>query len=508
MMKVREVLRLKFNLGLSNEKIAQSIGIGETTVREYLIRTKNAEITWPLPEGLCDKSLEEALYPVGHSGNMYEKPRFEYIHQELKKQGVTLLLLWEDYKESNPKYFCYSQFCRLYRDWRSCSDTWMIQSHKAGESTFMDWAGNTMPIYNRQDGSIAFKASIYVSALGASSYTFCVALKNQQTPNLLDGHKQMNEYYGGVTETWVFDNPKTAITKANRYEPDFQEDYNALAKHYGVALLPARVRRPQDKSRAEDAVYLVETAILAPLRNERFFSLEELNAAIRIGLETLNHKPFQKMPGSSRFSLYCEIDKPALRPLPDVPYEIFLFGRETLNRGYHIYIEGIPYSVPHKLVGKRIESRYNERVVEFFYDSQRVAIHQRSFEIGIPVTNPDHQPVKHQKQAECTPENVKEQAQAMGESVFAWVCRVLENTDVHPKQRLNTALGVVRLSKSYSFSRINAACLRGLYYHNFLYKGVKDMLERGLDSLSLPTVENSQRLPQNHSNIRGPGYYI
>lgn len=513
MRKIREVLRLKFDTTRhSDEKIAKIVGIGETTVRQYLNRAKTAQLTWPLPEDLCDKKLEETLYPddlLERRSNEYDLPDFEHIHNELKKKGVTLALLWKEYWQSHCNFYSYSQFCQLYKNWNSVRDTSMIQTHKAGECTFIDWAGLTIPIYNPQDGSIDFEAQIFVSALGASSYTFARAMKSQRVSDWCDAHKHMSEFYNGISEYWIPDNLKSGVTKSHRYEPNIQETYNDMSKHYKVAILPARVRRPQDKSKGESAVYLVENQALAPLRNQKFFSLQALNEALNGPLEQLNKKPFQNMPGSSRYSLYLEIEKPALSPLPATPYEVFYYGRETLNKEYHIFIEGVPYSVPYKLIGKSIESRHNERTVEFFYNSKQVAIHARRFKIGVPVTDSNHQPIKHRRHAESIdPENIRDQALKIGESTLTWVTRVLEDPDVKERQRINTALGVVRLSKSYSFARLNAACARGLFYENFLFKGIEDILKRNLDSIALPNIEALKPLPQEHINVRGPNYYI
>jgi transposase len=512
MRKIREVLRLKFSgAKCSDEKIARIVGIGETTVRQYLNRAKEAGITWPVPEYLCDKKLEESLYSrqFEQDSDKYDLPDFESIHKELLKKGVTLSLLWEEYKKSYVNYCCYSLFCRMYKEWCATGDTWMMQSHKAGDDTFIDWAGLTFPIYNPKDGEVDFEAQIFVSALGASTYIFCEGFRTQQIPDWALAHKHMSEFYEGVSDYWIPDNCKTAVSRSNRYEPGFQGAYDALARYYKVAILPARVRRPQDKSKVEAAVYLVENQILAPLRNLKFFSLEEFNLAVRPLLMDINKKPFQKMPGSSRYSLYLEIEKPALNPLPDVPYESFYYGRETLNNGYHIFIEGVPYSVPYTLVGKSIESRHNERTVEFFYNSKQIAIHQRSFQSGIPVTKKEHQPIKHQRHAESTdPENIKTQAAKMGDSVLKWVVHVLEDPDIKEKQRLNTALGVVRLSKTYSLARVNAACARGVFYNNFFFKGIEDILKRNLDNSPLPSIETLEPLPQQHANVRGSEYYL
>jgi len=507
MRKIKDVLRLKFDGKLSNAKIARSINIGETTVEQYLFRARKADLTWPLPEDMDNEKLEAILYPPKEvSPDGYDLPNFEHIHKEIKRKGVTLQLLWEEYN-SNQKGYSYSQFCNMYKLWKATDETWMIQTHKAGVNTFIDYAGLTISIFDPSTGLEAFNAQIFVSALGASSFIFCEATKSQTIEDWIGSHKRMNEYFGGVTECWVPDNLKSGITCANRYEPTPNRCYRDLADHYGVHIIPARVRKPKDKSKAEGGVYVVETQILAPLRDRKFYNLAELNGAIMNLLEALNKKPFQKMPGSSRYSLYLEIDKPALKPLPDMPYELSHWGKEKVGQSYHLTIEGVPYSVPYTFVLKDVEYRYNERTVEIFINDKLIALHGRSYEKGVPVTNNNHRPSKHQYQAQCTPEEIRKQARAIGEDCAVWVDCIFEDSFLHMTSRINRTLGVIRLAKTYENSRLNAACKRGLFYKNFLYQGIKDILKNNLDRQPLPVEETSGILPQDHNNIRGPIYY-
>lgn len=507
MRKIREVFRLKFDLKLSNSKIAAAVGIGETTVEVYLCRAKRKGMTWPLPSDMDDEQLEKTLYPHTEEPlEGYVLPNFEHIHKQLTIRGVTLQLLWEEYTAHQVGY-AYSQFCKLYRRWKKGGETWMLQTHKAGVNTFIDYAGDTIPIFDSKTGLHAFDAQIFVSALGASSYLFAEATESQAGRDWIGSHKRMNVFYDGVTECWVPDNLKTGVTHADRYEPEINRTYLDLAQHCGTSIVPARVRRPQDKSKAEGAVYLVETQILPRLRDRKFFSLEELNTAIREPLIQVNKKPFQKMPGSSRYSLYLELDKPALRPLPETPFELFHWGSMTVNPSYHIMIDQVPYSVPYAFVNKTIDFRYNERTVELFFKGKLIAMHLRSFERSIAVTNNHHRPPQHQHQAACTPEEIKKQAQNIGEPTLIWIERVLEDSSLHIKARINRTLGVVRLIKQYPKERLNAACSRGLYYENFTRRGLLDMLERELDKQPLPKQETIQPLPQEHCNVRGALYY-
>jgi transposase len=435
----------------------------------------------------------------------YEAPDFEYILKEIKKKGVTLQLLWEEYS-SNKNGYSYSRFCALYQAWKVSNETSMLQDHKAGVDTFIDYAGHTIAIYDPKTGLKEYDAQIFVSALGASSYLYCEATRTQTEEDFLESHKRMNAFYGGVTECWVPDNLKSGVTKADRYEPKINRSYLDLACHHGVSVVPARVRHPKDKSKAEGGVYFIESQILAPLRNCKFYALEELNDAITERLIVINQKPFQKMPGSSRYSFYLEIDKPALKSLPEIPYESFHWGVATVSKNYHITIEQVRYSVPCFFINKIIEFRYNERTVEFFFKGKTIATHMRSIEDNI-VTNNNHCPLSHQYQAKCTPEEIKKEAQAIGESVELWVESVFADESLHIRQSTQITLGVVRLLKKYAKERINAACKRGLFYKNLTLKGIKDMLGRDLDKKPLPKIELTKPLPQKHNNVRGAMYY-
>jgi len=510
MRKIREAFRLKFEFKHSNATIARTLGIGETTVEEYLGRARRNHVPWPLPEDMDDQQLEHALYPPRESSwEEFLTPDFERIHRELQRKGVTLRLLWEEYTDSaaDSPYtiYGYSAFCKLFKEWKATDQTWMIQTHKAGENTFIDYAGLKVPVFNLATGQKEFDAEIFVSALGASSYTFCLATRSQKLEDWIEAHKKMCQFYGGVTECWVPDNLKSGVTKADRYEPEINQTYLDLSHHYGVSVIPARARRPQDKSRVEGAVYLVETHILAPLRDRKFFSLEELNAALQELLAEVNRQPFQKMPGSSRYSQYLELEQPLLKPLPEFPWELFHWGTATVGSHYHVMVEGKAYSVPYGFVGKRIDFRHNERTVEFFYHGKPIAAH--ALGQNAIVTNPHHCPEKHRHQAEISPETIRESALQIGKETLEWVESALSDSSLHIKQRINSALCVVRLSKKYPHGRLNAACARGLYYRNFKARGIRDILTRELDKQPLPELPASIILPQNHTNVRGSIYY-
>lgn len=508
MRKIKEVLRLRLELKRSYEVIARSLNIGETTAREYVFRAERARLAWPLSKEMTEEQLSDLLYPPkGPREQEQIALDFSYIHKELGRKGVTLVLLWQEYLEKHPKGYSYSRFVFLYEEWKSCSNIWMPQKHKAGEVSFVDYAGMTIPIYDPQTGDVSFNAQIFVSCLGFSAYTYCKAYKSQQLNEWIEAHKNMFTFYEGVPEALVPDNLKSGVKTADRYDPELNPTYYDMANHYGTVILPARSRKPKDKAKVENAVLNVEREVLAPLRDRRFFDLTELNKAIEEELSRLNKKPFQKMPGASRHSLFLEIDKPALKQLPQADYELFYWSKKVLDGSYHIDVEGSRYSVPFKLIKKEIEARYNERTVEIFYKGVQQALHIRSPQKGALVTNAHHMPPSHQHHANCSPEKIREEAKKIGEKTLEWVDHVLTDTTLHNHQQIRISLGVVRLSKTYPPSRIEAACTRGLYYNNFSSRSITDILARNLDQQALPKKEELPRLPQQHTNLRNKQYY-
>ena len=318
MRKIREVLRLKFEVGLSARQVAVSLQVGRASVGEYLNRFAASGLTWPTQ--LSDAELERCLFPPAPTvpSDQRPMPDWAHVHAELRRPGVTLALLWQEYRLTHPQGFQYSWFCEHYRLWAAKVDVVMRQEHRAGEKLFVDYAGQTVPVIDRRTGEIR-QTQIFVAVLGASSYTFAEATWSQKLPDWLGSHARCFAFFGGTSQILVPDNLRSGVTKAHRYEPDINPSYRDLAEHYGIAVLPARSRKPKDKAKVEVGVQVVERWILAALRNRQFFSLGELNTAISLLLERLNQKPFKKLPGSRR-SAFETIDQPALQPLPEHPY--------------------------------------------------------------------------------------------------------------------------------------------------------------------------------------------
>ncbi|MGB5568174.1 MAG: IS21 family transposase, partial [Sedimenticolaceae bacterium] len=406
MRKIQEVLRLKWSQGLSNRQIAKACGIARPTVGEYLRRAAEAGLAWPLPAGLDEANLERQLFPPPPSlpAQVRGEPDWSLVHQELRRKGVTLFLLWQEYRETHPEGYQYSWFCDHYRAWQGKLDVVMRQDHRAGEKLFVDYAGQTMPVVDRGTGEIR-EAEIFVAVLGASNYTYAEATWTQGLPDWIGSHRRAFAFLGGVPELVVPDNLRAGVSKAHRYEPDTNPTYHDMASHYGVAVLPARVRRPRDKAKVEAGVLVVERWIVAALRHRTFFSLAELNAAIGRLLEKLNARPFKKLPGS-RQQHFDSLDKPALQPLPAAPYEYAEWKKARVHIDYHVAVEGHYYSVPYALIKKQLDVRITQNTLECFYRGNRVASHRRSQQKGRHTTVPAHMPESHRQAGEWTPQRL------------------------------------------------------------------------------------------------------
>ncbi|HYC00414.1 MAG TPA: IS21 family transposase [Candidatus Limnocylindrales bacterium] len=367
MRKTREILRLRWHLGQSVRATSRSCGVAGSTILELESRAKAAGLSWPLADDLDDAALEALLYKREAAPPARELPDFASVHRELRRKGVTLELLWLEYKErGGPQAYSYSRFCELYGKWRGTLDVVMRQSHRAGEKLFVDWAGQALPLTNAQTGEVT-EQPIFVAALGASNYTYAEAAQSQESACWLMAHVRAFEFLGGVTEVVVPDNLKTGVTKACFYEPSLNKAYVELAEHYGTTILPTRVAKPKDKPKVENAVQQVERWVLAPLRNHTFFSLAEMNAAIAERLAWLNDRPFSRLQGTRR-SLYMELDRPALRPLPAKRFEPADWKVDVgVGIDHHIVFDKHYYSVPHELVGKRVDVRAGFLIVELFY---------------------------------------------------------------------------------------------------------------------------------------------
>jgi transposase len=500
----KEVLRQKLVMNRSLREIAQSLGIGKSSVGDVITRAKHAEVTWEAIRDLNDRELEQLLAgtepaPDPEDGSL---PDYSYVHKELKRKGVTRKLLWFEYREENPSGYGYTQFCFHFNEWLKKCDVVMRQEHKAGEKMFVDFSGDT-PCYTDPKTGKKVDCELFVAALGASSMTYAEATPSQDLACWIECHTNAVEYFQGVTEITVPDNTKTAVIKPCWYEPELNRTYRDWAQHYGTAVIPARPRRPKDKAKVEAAVNVAQMWILARLRNRTFFSLNELNHMIRRLVDELNDTPMQGI-AMSRRELFLSIDKPALKSLPLNRFELTLWKKASVNIDYHVAFDKSFYSVPYTLVRQEVHVRSTRRTVEIFFKGNRIASHARSYQPGKAVTVMAHMPKAHQKYLEWTPTRISGWAAKTGPKTKELVEKLME-AEQHPALAYRRCLGIIRLGKSYGQERLEAACARALALNIGSYSSIKSMLESGLDRK--PINEEDRPSQGDHGNVRGQGYY-
>jgi len=387
-------MEVYYEKGFTKRQIARCYNLSPSTVIDYLARIQAAGLTWPLPNDLDENSLEALLFPGNNQPRRnYQELDYTWIHRELSKKSVTLQQLWLEYREEHPQGYQYSRFCELYNQWRKIIDVVLRQPYKAGGKMFVDYAGQTVPVVDPATGEVR-PAYIFVSTLGAGNYTYAEATLSLDLFAWISAHCRAFEFFGGVTEAVIPDNTKTAVSHPCYYEPDINPTCQELAAHYGTAIIPARIRKPRDKTKVETGVQVVERWILAPLRNRTFFSLEELVEEIRVGVEKMNNRPFQKLEGCRR-TLFETLDKPALKPLPPTRYEFAVWKKAEVNIDYHVDVDHTYYSVSYQLIQKTIDQRITANTVEALYKGRRVAVHPKCFIKGKYITDPNHRPEKH-----------------------------------------------------------------------------------------------------------------
>jgi len=426
------------------------------------------------------------------------------VHQESKKKGVTVQRLWAEHVDAvGERAHRYSQFAQRYREWKQSQKRSLRLHHRAGEKVFIDHAGPTVPVFDKNTGEVR-PAQIFVSVFGASCYTFAEATWTQTLPDWIGSNRRMLEYFGGVPELLIPDNLKAAVTSACRYEPVVNATYQEFATHYGTAVLPARPLKPKDKAHAENGVLLVERWILAALRHHEFFSLAQLNGAIAELLESLNTRPFQRRPESRR-DLFEALDKPALRALPDTPYEFAEWRHAKVGIDYHVDIERVYYSVPHRLVGERVDVRITAGVVEVLLRGRRIAAHVR--EPGKRFhTVPEHMPASHRAHSEWSPKRFLDWGVTIGAATAQIVRRQLEDRP-HPEHGYRSCLGLLSLGRQYGHERLERACQQTLSIGTVSSASVRSILKNGLDQIQAKPVDEEQLEMPLHENVRGEEYF-
>jgi transposase len=500
--KIREVLRLKAD-GFSKRRIAASLGISATAAMECVERARRAGLTWPLPEDLSDDVLEQRLYPPPTvKDEQRPLPNWAEIHRELKRPGVTLQLLWQEYREQHSSGYAYSRFCDLHRAWEKYVSPTMRQTHIAGERMFVDYSGTKLQLMERTTGEI-LTAELFVAVLGASNFTYAEATWTQSLPDWISSHIRAFNYFRGVTKMIVSDNLKSGITKACFYEPNVNRTYQEMADHYDTAIVPARPNKPKDKAKVEVGVQVALRWVIAKLRKRTFFTLAEANAAIRDCVEQINDRVTRHL-GASRRSLFDEIERSALKPLPATEYSFAYWKQCRAGIDYHVEIDKHYYSVPYTLVRQELWTRYTASTVEVFHRGTRVAVHRRGPPNRGHTTLPEHMPSSHRRYADWTVGRIKSEAAEIGPNTIALVEIILREKR-HPEQGFRSCRGIVKLVGRFPRERVEAACERALAVGTRSFSSVKSILDTKLDRKRPEKAAEGPAIV--HDNIRGPTFY-
>lgn len=494
-LKAREIIRLKHEVNLSLREIAQACGCGKSTVGELLLRAEKAGLQWPIELG--DKQLMSALYPPTEIKVTPPEPNMEYVFGEMKKKGVTLMLLWEEYKEKHPEGIMYTQFCERYRSFKKANKLTLHKEHKAGEEMEVDWAGQTMSYVETSTGETK-KAYVFVAVLPASSYPFVYAYEDMKRASWIDAHVRAFEYYGGVPRVTIPDNTKTAVIKSDRIDPIISKSYFDMAAHYGTTILPARAGKPKDKAADENMVGNISRRVIAALRNRQFFSIYEINQAIKEELVKFVNRPFQKIPGN-RIEAFEKTDKPALRPLPERKYEYADWKEAKVQFNYHVEYDGFFYSVHYSYSGKPCSVRATAKTIEIYIGSERIGAFTRNYNAYRRYTTlPEHMPDEHKAVTGWSSKRFLSWAEKIGPNTKELINQILESRE-HPVQTYRACMGIMRLANDYSNEIFESASSEAIDKKTCSYKYFSIILRQKAGKTAGYT---SERIIT-HENVRG-----
>jgi transposase len=503
MRKTKEMLRMKWLLALSHRETARALEVSLGAVTNALARAETAGLDWPQVHLLSEEALEQRLYtdPRPRSSDK-PLPDFAALHVERSKVGVTLELLHREYLERHPDGYRYTQFCDHYRAWAATRGLSMRQVHVAGEKVFVDYSGKKPSFIDLATGE-RVEAELFIAVMGVSNFTFAEATLSQSTPDWIASHARLFTFLGGVPAMVVPDQLKSGVAGSCRYEPLIQRTYEEMAEHYGTCVVPARPRKPRDKAKVEGAVLIVQRWVLAKLRHQPFFSLQELNERIAELLSDLNDRRMRKYEASRR-ELFERVDRPALKALPSQPFVYGEWKKAKVNIDYHIEHQRHFYSVPSVLVGAFVDVRATATTIEVYLRGNRVASHTRSHVPGRHTTVAAHMPIAHQKHSEWSPSRLQDWAAKIGPATAGLVSAILDDRP-HPEQGYRSCLGLLRLGKTYGHDRLERASARALLAGARSYRSVNDILKRGLDKVESDKVVEAPTVQ--HENVRGSSYY-
>ena len=503
MRQIRQLIRLDHE-GLGAREIGRRLGLARSTIQDNLQRLRSASLTWQLPSEMTDDALDQKLFrrPGIKPGlRQQTEPDWAYLAREMKRPGVNVTVLWEEWRALHPHGYSYSRFCDLFRQFARRLSPVMRQHHVAGAKLFVDYSGKKLTIVNAATGEI-HEAELFVAVLGASNYTYSEATWTQALPDWIGAHVRMFRFYDGVPRLLVPDNLKSGVNKPSFYDPEINRSYAMMAAHYDVGILPARPRKPKDKAKVEAGVRLAQTYILGRLRNQTFFSLHECNAAIRTVLNDLNGRTMRRL-GLSRRELFESVECSALRPLPGTDWEYAEWRLARVAPDYHVEAQGFFYSVPHALIRQEVDVRITRHMIEVFHRGKRVAVHQRRYFGRRHGTEPDHMPSSHRRYAQWTPVRFRRWAKSIGPQTETLVIAILANRP-HPEQGFRTCLGVLKLYRALATERAESVSARAVAVGAFNYKSIGSILANNLDRTP-PTTTSGVVIE--HANVRGKDYF-
>ncbi len=511
MKKVREVLRLHIVMKFSIRKIQTASGIARSTVQDYVKRLKSSNLTVAEIEAIDDDALRFKLFPdcSSISTSFKAMPNMHYIYNELKtrkKSKVTLTLLWEEYKRDHPDGYEFTQFRVYYSRYIKTLNPSMRMVHIGGEKVFVDYSGLTMPIYNQKTGEVDY-AQIFVAVLGASGYTFVHATPSQKQEDFIYSHVLAYQFFGGTPRVVVPDNLKSAIISNNKNGTVFNESYSDLARHYSMAIEPARPYKPKDKPKVEQGVQGIQRYVLAKFRHHKFYDINELNDAIATLLDDYNNKIVKHLE-QSRSEMFEKLDKPHLAPLPANSYIYKQFKIARVNQDYHITLEKSNYSVPFKYLKEEVEVRYSVQSVYIYYKNKLIASHPRLRRIGETSTLHEHMPKEHQYINEkMNPDRLRSWAKNIGEYSSVFVEDAFAAVDYTPNAYRHI-VAVLSLAKLYGKIELELALMYACEKRSIKTKSIKSILEKKLYlAKNANNLVLKSSLLNNHSNIRGADEY-
>lgn len=507
MKQLRKVLTFSYENQNSLREIAKLTGVSKTTINEYLVRFRRSGISYEESLRFSDTELIAAMEEKKQEeSEQYTTlvALFPEYSRRLKLKGMTKQFLWEDYRRTYPDGYGYSQFCHHFGIFLESGELTMRQPHNPGDMTYMDYAGQGFPYYQNGEKRTA---EIYVAVLGASQLAYVEASESQKKEDFIRSTESALRYFGGVTRALVPDNLKSAVLKADKYEPELNPLFDDFAEYYRTCIIPARAYHPKDKPLAENMVRLAYQRIFAPMYDKTFHSLAELNQAIRVHLEEHNNRKLSKLQISRR-DLFNEIEKKELKILPSQFYPIKYFESHKVAPDYHIILSADKhyYSVPWQLKGKQVKVIFDDRNVAIYADNQRVAQHSRDKKMGQYTTSESHMPARHQFVHSWSAEKFQKWAQSIGQETYVLISRLLTNKR-HEQQAYKSCVGVLSLAKKYGSEDLNHACRRALNYDRVSYREVKLYIEEIHRQKKVNDKDEQVLSFRNHENLRNTAIY-